>query len=165
MTEPIEVKAILGPRYEVVIQTPTVHVGEGFNLTIETPPPMVIDVGIGYNGVAAKTGTVDVRVTTSEIIGAYKAVGYDGYTTKRTFESLSNYAGLTRVAAVMGETIDVVRSGLIEESAWSWTANAPLFIADNGLLTQEVPVGVIRRIGWALTPHKINLDPYPIIGV
>ena len=165
MSDDLTLNAVLGPRYEIVIQTPTVTVEEGFNLVLEENPPLVIEVGTGFNGSNSNTGTVDVRVETKEIINAYRAVGYDGFKTQPNLTSLSNYAGVSRVAAVIGETIDVVRSGLIEESAWDWTVNAPIFIADDGLLTQATPTGVIRRIGWAVTSKKINLDPYPIIGV
>jgi hypothetical protein len=82
-------------------------------------------------------------------------------------DSLAAYAGVTRMATVAGDPINVVRSGLISEGAWNWTPNAPIFIAANGVLTQTQPTAgnPVRRIGWAISATELNLDPYPIIGV
>ncbi len=102
----------------------------------------------------------------SPAFNAYRAVGYDGLFTQPNADSLSRYAGVTRMATVIGDPIDVVRQGLMTEAGWNWTPNQPVFISANGVITQTVPVGTpIRRIGWAISATELNLDPYPIIGV
>lgn len=161
----LTLNAVFGPRYEIVIDQSEVKVEEGFNLVLETKAPLTLEVGTGFNNAASSSDTVDVKITTAQVINAYRAVGYDGYMTPLTLEGLSMYAGISKVAALAGEKISVVRQGLIEESAWAWTTNAPVFISEMGVLTQTLPNGPVRRIGWAITPTKLNLDPYPIIGV
>ena len=163
----LTLNAAFGPRYEIVIATDVVGINNQFNLTLEQREPMRINVGTGFNAVTTSTGTLDVTIIAQEIVNAYRAVGYDGYFTQPDLESLSRYAGVTRMATVIGDPIDVVRSGLMTEGGWTWTPNLPVFISANGVLTQTQPVaGIpIRRIGWAISATELNLDPYPIIGV
>jgi hypothetical protein len=163
----MSLNAVLGPRYEIVIQQPSVAVDKDFNLTLQKSEPLRLHVGTGFNGTSQNsTGTTDVTVTAQEVVNAFRAIGYDGRFTQPTAESLSNYAGVTRMATVAGDPINVVRSGLMTETGWNWTPNQPIFISNQGVLTQTLPTGgPIRRIGWAVSPTQINLDPYPIIGV
>lgn len=163
----VTLNATFGPRYEIVIQQETVEIGDGFELSLNVQEPLRLGVGTGFNsaGSQTKTGTLDVTITAQEVINAFRAVGYDGRKTELTVASLSNYAGVSRMATIIGDPIDVVRVGLMEESGWNWTVNQPIFISHQGVLTQTPVPGVIRRIGWAISPTQINLDPYPIIGV
>jgi len=143
-------------------------IDSNFNLTLTQREPLRLNVGTGFNQAAgASSGTLDVTITAAETINAYRAVGYDGLLTQMDADSLSNYAGVTKMATPIGDPVDVVRSGLMTESGWAWTVNAPIFISANGVITQTVPSAgnPIRRIGWAISPTQINLDPYPIIGV
>lgn len=160
---------IMGPRYEIVIQREEVQVGPALQLTLVKEEPLRLNVGDGFNATAASTGTLDVTIYAAEVVNAYRAVGYDGLFSQPTVESLSNYAGVTRSATVIGDPIDVVRAGRMQEGAWNWTPNQPIFISAQGVLTQTIPSGVgvtgVRRIGWAIDANTINLDPYPIIGV
>lgn len=167
MSDPYDIQAVLGPRYEIVINQDQVDVDSDFNLVLDPQEPLRIAVGTGFNINPAATGTLDVQITAQAVINAYRAVGYDGYFTQPTAESLSKYAGVNRVATVIGEPLSVVREGLMTEDGWSWTPDAPIFIAADGVLTQTQPTfgNPVRRIGWAISATTINLDPYPIIGV
>lgn len=160
----VTLNAVFGPRYEIVIKDESVAVGEDFTLTLQKSEPLRLNVGTGFNNLTqTSTGTLDVTITAAEVVNAYRAIGYDGLFTQLTEESLSNYAGVTRMATVSGDPVDVVRVGLMEEATWGWTPNAPIFISTNGVLTQTLPAGLVRRIGWAISATKINLDPFPII--
>lgn len=159
--------ATFGPRYEIVIATDVIGIDDQFNLTLQQSEPLRINVGTGFNAVTTSTGTLDVTIIAQEVVNAYRAVGYDGYFTQPNADSLARYAGVTRMATVIGDPIDVVRSGLMTENGWIWTPNQPVFISANGVLTQTQPTAgtPIRRIGWAISATELNLDPYPIIGV
>lgn len=168
MTDKINLNATFGPRYEIVINRDQIGVDSDLNLTMERREPLRIQVGTGFNVTNQNnTGTLDVQITAQEVVNAYRAVGYDGFLTQPDADSLANYAGITRVATVIGDPIRVVRSGLMIENAWNWTPNAPVFISINGVITQTQPTAgnPIRRIGWAISATELNLDPYPIIGV
>lgn len=163
----LNINATFGPRYEIVIANEQVAVNNNFDLTLQVSEPLRIAVGTGYNINPVSTGTLDVAITAAENLGAYRAVGYDGLYTQPDADSLAAYAGVTRMATITGDPINVVRSGLITEGGWSWTPDAPMFIGANGILTQTQPTAgnPVRRIGWAISATELNLDPYPIIGV
>ena len=165
MTE-LTLTQILGPRYEIVIQQAEVQVGEDFGLSLSVSEPLRINVGTGFNqGNAPQFTTVDVTITAAQNLNAYRAVGHNGLYTQPTKDSLGQYAGITRMATVTGDPINVVRAGLISEGGWTWTPNAPIFITTDGVLTQTLPTDWVRRIGWAISATQINLDPFPVIGV
>lgn len=161
------VNAVFGPRYEIVINNTQVDVDQDFNLQLDVSEPLRIVVGTGYNMNPTGTGTLDVTITAKQVMGAYRAVGYDGFYTQPDADSLATYAGVSRMATIVDDPINVVRQGLMTEPAWTWTPDAPIFIAANGVLTQTLPSAgnPVRRIGWAISATEINLDPYPIIGV
>lgn len=163
----LDINAVFGPAYEIVINNDQVEVDDNFDLTLQVSEPLRIDVGTGYNVTNSSTGTLDVTITALEAVGQYRAVGYDGLYTQTDVDSLAAYAGVTRMATIVGDPINVVRSGLITEPAWTWTPDAPVFIAADGVLTQTQPAAgnPVRRIGWAISATELNLDPYPIIGV
>ncbi|UAT28876.1 hypothetical protein PP753_gp82 [Dinoroseobacter phage vB_DshP-R7L] len=166
MSEPLNLNAVLGPQYQVVINQEEVVVNEDFTLTLSAQEPLKLNVGTGYNVNQTATGTLDVQITAAATINAYRAVTYDGQFVQPTAESLSKYAGVNRVATIIGEALMVVRDGLMTEDGWSWTPNQAIFITTDGVLTQTPPSGTpLRRIAWAISATTINLDPYPIIGV
>ena len=162
------INANFPPEYEIVIATDVVDVDSNFNLTLQQSEPLRLNVGTGWNiSNLAGSGTLDVTIIAQEIVNAYRAVGYDGYFTQPNADSLAAYAGVTRMATIIGDPIDVVRHGLMTEAGWTWTPNLPVFITTDGVLTQTQPgAGIpVRRIGWAISATELNLDPYPIIGV
>lgn len=163
----LNINAMFGPRYEIVIANEQVAVNDNFDLTLQVSEPLRLAVGTGYNINRVFTGTLDVAITAAENLGAYRAVGYDGFYTQPNADSLAAYAGVTRTATVSSNSVNVVRSGVITENGWSWIPNAPMFIGENGILTQTQPTAgnPVRRIGWAISATELNLDPYPIIGV
>ncbi len=55
-------------------------------------------------------------------------------------------------------------SGIIEESSWTWTAGAPIYLAADGILTQTAPTsGVLQILGWAMTRRSMLVDIQPSI--
>ena len=163
----LNLTAELGPKYEILIEDQQVKLDNNYQLQLVTQPTLTLAVGTGNNAPVVVSDTIDVAVTTAEAVGAYRAIGYNGLYTQPTVDSLSGYAGVTKVAVSSGNTANVVRAGLMTEGGWSWTPNAPVFIGADGVLTQTPPTfgNPVRRIAWAISATQLNLDPYPIIGV
>lgn len=170
----LDLNVELGPQFTVEVKRDKVSVDEG-TLQIEMKPAqteLTLEVGsrVGTistgSGSASTANNVTVMVTLAQPVGTYYGVTYQGVIVDPTdINSLSKYAGLMPVSGIVGEQIHVVRTGLLKDSNWTWTPNQPLFISPTGIITQVVPTGMIRRIGWAVTPQEISLDLYPIIGV
>lgn len=64
--------------------------------------------------------------------------------------------GLTIGAAAAGARVDVMSSGFITESSWTWIPNQPLWLGSTGYLTQARPVsGSMLAVGFAETATTI----------
>lgn len=76
--------------------------------------------------------------------------------------------GLTQAAIGEGESGRIITFGEFSENGWNWIPNQPLFLGENGFITQTVlPTAIfIQRIGKSLSPTKIfiNLEPPIFIG-
>lgn len=148
------------------------------NLNVELGPQFVItapaeqltlEVGIKssslFNSGESIVAGGKEAVSLLQAVGVYRAVTYDGFYCNSTALDLPKYAGITLNAASIGDTILVVRDGIITELTWNWIPDQPIFISTNGVLTQTPPSLPIRRVGWAMSATQINLDPQPTIGV
>lgn len=156
----MDLVADLGPEFELVMTADSAQQDTfEINLTQDT---LVLGVGTG-DGITELPATVDVEVDLIVNVNAHRAITYSGEYCDQT--NLDLYAGISPYAGNSSTKMRVTREGLYEDSGWTWTPNAPIFISDQGVLTQTAPVGAIRRIGFALTPTKVNLDPFPTIGV
>lgn len=117
-----------------------------------------------FGASAQAANNVTVKITTAQALSLHRAVTFSGIYCEPTQNGLSEYAGVTTVAVGLGESTNVVRTGLLTEGGWSWTPNAPIFVGATGVLTETPGALPIRRIGWAISPTQIALDPFPIIG-
>lgn len=67
--------------------------------------------------------------------------------------------GLTDNAASTGDALTIRFAGELTHLGWSWTAG-PVWLGAGGTLTQVVPTsGAIIRIGEAVGPTAININP------
>lgn len=66
--------------------------------------------------------------------------------------------GMTTSASVQGAEAYVQPSGPIEFNGWAWTPGEPVFLGQNGLVTQTPPDdGFVQTIGYAETATSIFL--------
>ena len=66
--------------------------------------------------------------------------------------------GITRTSALVDQEVQVFISGEIEEVAWNWRQNEPVFMGTNGYLTQDlIPADYFVTVGFAINPRKIFL--------
>ena len=73
--------------------------------------------------------------------------------------------GLTVFAAVQGQSIDIVRAGIVEEPSWSWVADQPVYLGLDGVLTQTLPTGALFGlvVGFPIAPTKLFMSIKPPI--
>ena len=114
---------------------------------------------------ATVSDVMSETVRASETLVVRTAVTSDGFHVNPSdTASLSRYAGVTTNSALTGEDVVIKKYGSVEENLWTWEVNKPIWIGEEGILTQTIPVGYpYRRIGWAISATKILLDPYPVI--
>jgi len=71
---------------------------------------------------------------------------------------LDNYGvlGITTSAISQGVLGEYLVAGILEEPSWSWIPGKPLFLQNNGQISQFPPnTGFLLRVGKALTSSKI----------
>jgi hypothetical protein len=67
--------------------------------------------------------------------------------------------GITNNAANIGDIVNVVTYGPMEELTWAWDPTLLLFLGDDGLIVQVAPVvGFSVVLGFVLTPTRIFVD-------
>jgi hypothetical protein len=72
--------------------------------------------------------------------------------------------GITKHSALTGELVQVQIFGSHTEPSWSWNSGEPVFLSDNGNLTQTPPIsGQLIAVGTAQTPTRIFIDINPPI--
>ena len=111
------------------------------------------------------SNVVLASIKVEEDVGGHRAITIDGLYVDSTSEtSVGSYLGITTNAAEEDDYVKVQRFGILKDTSFSFTEDEPIFIGANGILSQTVPTaGYIRRIGWAVSATKINLDPMPPI--
>jgi hypothetical protein len=123
-------------------------------------------VSVGYVGPPGPAGaqTRDDLVV-SESVPAYRAVAGDGLGTL-SLASNTNAAhrdcvlGVTETAAIAGDAVRMRWSGTISFAGWSWTPQTPIFVGNNGQLTQVAPASPAlfsQVIAVALTATSIEV--------
>jgi hypothetical protein len=145
-------------------------------VTQNTPDPMDINItpvqnfqlvagiaGSVIGGGGPTTGTIDLSITAGVFLDSWRAVTVEGFYVQPNEDSLSRYAGVTREPINTGNLGTVVKEGLVTNNGWAWTPGCPIYVEANGVLTQTLPSPSWRRIGYAVSPTQINLDPFPFL--
>lgn len=74
--------------------------------------------------------------------------------------------GITTGAISSGAVGQVQLSGRMDEPSWTWTPALPIYVDDNGVLTQSLPTGNwILQIAVALKATAIVIEPRTVISL
>jgi hypothetical protein len=80
-----------------------------------------------------------------EALGGHRAViqsnGLLYYASTSNILHLNRVVGITVGASSSGASTEYVSEGAITESSWSWNTTTPIYLAENGMLTQS-PINV-----------------------
>ena len=99
-------------------------------------------------------------------IGGHRVVYLDAaekaqYASNQTAVHATVALGLTLAAAVLDDPVDVQTFGMVTEPSWTWTLELPIYLGDNGLMTQTPPVSPAlyqRIVGFPVTTTKMFVD-------
>lgn len=100
---------------------------------------------------------VEVVLAAGAAVGGHRVVcvGADGRVVHVDLGSVGSVMGVQGVsanAAEVGERVRVRTSGVLVEPSWSWTAGAPVFCGEAGVLVQVAPAGMaLLPVGLALS--------------
>lgn len=78
------------------------------------------------------------------------------YADKDTLNHADIVLGVLENAVESGVQTRVITQGIIQDTNFSWQLNKPIFLGNNGTLTQTIPsTGFIKQIAFPLTINKI----------
>ena len=140
-------------------------------LTLMAAAPAIALTAIGRRGPPGPSGDRIVSYPASQAIGGQRLVRFqaDGtlaYASCNDLASAHTLIGLTTHAASAGESQSVLHLGEIDESGWSWTPDAPVYLGLAGVPTQQPPpdARLLRVIGYALSTTRLYVCPHePIL--
>jgi hypothetical protein len=154
----------------VVVETPTVVTDEMRSyVTAETTEVSVVAVGqqgpAGSRGPVGPSGGSALTVTAGAALGGHRVVYLDAfekaqYASNQTASHALVMLGMTLGAAVLDDPVDVQRSGEVTEPTWDWILEQPVYLGDNGLLTQTPPNSPAlfqRIVGFPITATTLFL--------
>lgn len=124
----------------------------------------------GPRGPIGPSGGSAISVTAGQDIGGHRLVllnaqGDAIYADARQLSHAEAVVGLTVFAAVQGQSIDIVRAGIVEEPSWSWVADQPVYLGLDGVPTQTLPTGALFGlvVGFPIAPTKLFMYIKPPI--
>lgn len=77
--------------------------------------------------------------------------------------SVSNFLGIALNANFAGLPVDVCMFGIVENPAWVFEPMKPVYLYYMGVVTQTNPGESLRKIGKAITPHKLFVAPSDLL--
>jgi hypothetical protein len=138
-----------------------------YAVTVEPPADVLVVLAgeqgpPGRPGIPGPAGGSSLQRTAGETLSALRAVyELDGLIYPldyRDTEHIDLLLGITLTAAPAGEPVNVQRSGVIEDTGWSWTPGR-VWLGLDGRLTQTPPVdGYDVLIGAATSATSITLN-------
>lgn len=122
----------------------------------------------GDKGDAGDSNTV-VTMTAGSALGGHRIVAQSPTNNNTVvYADASNSAhanlvfGMTLNAASSGGSVDVAVCGEFTEPTWNWTLGLPIFLSQNGTLTQTVPTSSVADfslvVGFPITPTKLFVN-------
>jgi hypothetical protein len=97
-------------------------------------------------------------------LGGHRAVisNLDGtidYADATNLDHLGKVLGVIVRSVLTGEKVDVIRGGLLQFEGWDWDTSLPVYLAQDGLLTQTPSaVGFSQILGFAESPTGLFVN-------
>lgn len=116
----------------------------------------------GPQGAKGEPGGSTFSVTAGENLGGHRVVATNGadaavYASSLVLNQANMVLGMTTAAVSVGGDVNVIRQGEVEEPSWNWTIGSPVYLGNNGVLTQTLPNGAAFSliVGFPVTPTKL----------
>lgn len=133
-------------------------------ITADEQATVVKLAGVLDIGAAAATPDI-ILITATEALGGHRVATVQGwYADSGNVSHAAAIAGITLQAVAAGSTVQVQRSGEIEEASWAWVLGQAVYLGASGQLTQTPPVsGIVVVIGVPVSATRLAIDIQPPI--
>jgi len=123
-----------------------------------------VEISIGLAGIAPVPDSLFLYRTANGAIGGQRMVvgnadGTVSYADATNVSHLGKVLGMSDAAYLDGETVKVIREGLVEFVGWSFNPAQPIYLSTNGVLTQSASAtGFSQIVGFAESPTKLFVN-------
>ena len=120
----------------------------------------------GPPGPPGSGGVGNTYLTAGLNLGGQRVIATDTSGMAQYADNLSLYktvTGISKTAVSLGELVEVETFGLISDPSWNWDVTKDIFLGQNGLIVQDVPItGAIVNLGHVVSPTSIflNIDDF-----
>ena len=106
-----------------------------------------------------------ITITAAIPLGGHRVITMQGeYADSGNVSHAAAISGISLQAVAAGATVQVQRSGEIEESSWAWVSGQAVYLGASGQLTQTPPTsGIVVVIGVPVSATKLAVDIQPTI--
>jgi hypothetical protein len=118
----------------------------------------------GIQGIPGVSGGLTLQYIAGYALGGHRMVVLNSasaaiYADNSIPAHASKVLGITTGAASLGAMATIQTGGEMEEPAWNWVLDTPVWLSSNGLLTQFAPVtGFSQIIGFPITATKLFIN-------
>lgn len=137
----------------------SVESSENSTIVIETSPPKGDKGDQGEPGI---NGNVTSDYNSGVTLSGHRMViledGLAYYADCTILSHAHRVVGMTTGASIEGNSVTILPFGIIEESSWNWELNIPIWLQENGLISQSPPLtGFCLVIGTPINPTSLFL--------
>lgn len=139
-----------------------------FAIVVKEPQTLYVKMFEGQRGPEGPAGpsgssSGTITVNAGQDLSGHRIVsmmsGAAVYASADDIDTVVNVIGMTTGAALSGTDAEVLPSGELTETSWAWDTDSPVFLGNNGSLTQTVPTsGVMLQIGVPTAATKLLID-------
>lgn len=125
---------------------------------IKLTPGLIADLP---GAVLGAVENLSISMAAGESLGGHRLVqaGVDGRVVYADKDNGRGLMGMTLGAALTGSPVRIAVSGIVREVSWSWDMSSPLFLGNNGLITQTPPTtGLFCQVAKPLLPDTILIS-------
>jgi hypothetical protein len=133
-------------------------------LKVDDCPTKTVVIDEGARGPRGLSDLFFLTRTAAEDLGGHRAVisNVDGtidFADSSNLDHLGKVLGIIVRSVLAGERVEVIRGGLLEFEGWSFDINLPVYLAENGLLTQNPSIaGFSQIVGFAESPTGLFVN-------
>lgn len=143
-----------------------VSLEEALNVDVLQPASVLIDpVTLGSTAVAPPSGDTDLSLIAGENLSALKVVRLVNdvvlYSDASNLLMVNSTIGVTVSSGMMNGAVTVRARGVLEDASFSFTTDMPVYLGQNGALTQIPPTAPLLsnlRVGTAVGINKLNIQ-------
>ncbi len=101
----------------------------------------------------------DGAIGSQRVLKSSATAGKASYADKGNIADAAIVLGISRNAAADGSAVNIQYNGKMDDGAWTWAPQSPIYCGVSGVLTDAIPTsGMVIQVGTALSATSILVN-------